>query len=258
MIVTGKAEYDSIKSALADLGGDVRGLQRRPKRLIAKACRKKALEKVNSCPPAALPTGCRIEHSDFRQLSIREGSVNVILTDVVWSQVAERDWADLAALAKRWLKDDGMFCSIIGTHSLPALCRALDSQLHCQWTMGIYFREGYRSWSSGVIERWRPVVIYSKKPKASRIEGLMDTVIETGSSEKEYHDWQQPIEVCLTLAERLTRPGDLVVDPHLGTGTNAVACSLLGNRRFVGCDIDERQVKTARYRVAHEGRRNSA
>jgi DNA methylase len=48
-------------------------------------------------------------------------------------------------------------------------------------------------------------------------------------------------------ALKASEPGDLVVDPFLGSGTTA-ACKQLG-RRFTGCDIDPAAVATARERV---------
>ena len=56
------------------------------------------------------------------------------------------------------------------------------------------------------------------------------------------------------LIEWFTDDGDLIVDPFLGTGTNAVATSLVGGgRTFVGSDLRDEMVKTANYRVQTEG-----
>src|SRR5690606_24910533 len=92
VIVRSKGEYETLKPVLAEIGHELQGLQRRPKRLHAIARRKKALEEVNAAAATVLPTTCRIEHCDFRQLSLAENSVDVILTDVVWSPVSEQDW----------------------------------------------------------------------------------------------------------------------------------------------------------------------
>jgi DNA modification methylase len=51
------------------------------------------------------------------------------------------------------------------------------------------------------------------------------------------------------LIERLTNPGDLVVDPFLGGGTTAIVCRELG-RRFVGCDIDPLAIDKTLRRLA--------
>ena len=46
----------------------------------------------------------------------------------------------------------------------------------------------------------------------------------------------------------LSNPGDLVVDPFLGTGTTAVVCQSLG-RNFIGFDLDADAVKLAKKRL---------
>jgi DNA modification methylase len=50
------------------------------------------------------------------------------------------------------------------------------------------------------------------------------------------------------LVERLTKPGQLICDPFMGGGTTAIVALAFG-RRFVGCDTDEKHVKTARQRI---------
>jgi DNA modification methylase len=49
--------------------------------------------------------------------------------------------------------------------------------------------------------------------------------------------------------EASTRPGDLVLDPFVGSGTTAAVCKKLG-RRCLGIDIDEGYVEIARDRLA--------
>ena len=45
-----------------------------------------------------------------------------------------------------------------------------------------------------------------------------------------------------------SRPGDIVFDPFIGSGTTAVAAKRLG-RRFLGCDIKPEYVKIAEERL---------
>jgi tRNA G10 N-methylase Trm11 len=42
-----------------------------------------------------------------------------------------------------------------------------------------------------------------------------------------------------------------IVDPQVGTGTSAIAAAQLGFT-FLGSDIDPKQIKTARHRLATE------
>ena len=54
--------------------------------------------------------------------------------------------------------------------------------------------------------------------------------------------------VPIGIIERLTKPGDLVVDPFGGSFTNAAACKKLG-RRFIGCDIEKHWAITGQQRI---------
>ena len=47
---------------------------------------------------------------------------------------------------------------------------------------------------------------------------------------------------------QVSEPGELILDPFLGSGTTAVAAVLEG-RRFLGCDIDPGCVETTRRRL---------
>ncbi|MEO5921979.1 MAG: site-specific DNA-methyltransferase [Pseudolysinimonas sp.] len=59
-----------------------------------------------------------------------------------------------------------------------------------------------------------------------------------------------------SLAERCIRiasqPGDLVLDPFVGSGTTALAAARLG-RRFVGCELNPEYVELARRRLVTAG-----
>ncbi|MBC6436549.1 MAG: site-specific DNA-methyltransferase [Rhodobacteraceae bacterium] len=66
---------------------------------------------------------------------------------------------------------------------------------------------------------------------------------------KREHPTQKPIDLFSNLVAKHSNPGDLVIDPFLGSGTTAVA-ALEQNRRFKGCDINPDYVAVARRRVA--------
>lgn len=66
-------------------------------------------------------------------------------------------------------------------------------------------------------------------------------------------DLKNPYEKPVSLIERLIRvssnPGDIILDPFIGSGTTAVAARNLG-RHFIGCDISPEYVAIARDRLA--------
>ena len=52
------------------------------------------------------------------------------------------------------------------------------------------------------------------------------------------HPTPKPVELVRRCIQASSNPGDLILDPFLGSATTAVACVLTG-RRFIGCEIDE-------------------
>lgn len=72
--------------------------------------------------------------------------------------------------------------------------------------------------------------------------------LKGASKEKEGHPSQKPVSLILNLMRASTQPGDLVVDPFLGSGTTAVAAKQLG-RRCVGIELDASYVAIAQNRL---------
>jgi DNA modification methylase len=69
-----------------------------------------------------------------------------------------------------------------------------------------------------------------------------------GPEERPLHPWQQALEPVRHWIRQVSEPGELVVDPFVGSGTTAVAAVLEG-RRFIGCEIDPGCVETTRRRL---------
>lgn len=249
LVVKSGKEFENLKPSIQEVADDLHGLVRRPMKLHSMANRKRKLQEVTEV--SALPPSVDLRCCDFRDLEIEEGSADLVLTDVVWSAECTKDWVDLARLATRWLKPESLFVTIIGQAGMYNFVDAVRDHLKPRWTVAIKFKEARRSRTNGIIERWRPALVMGRTGNEPL---YCCDLIEMPSFEKDYHDWQQSLDVAKEIIRRLSRPGATIVDPHLGTGTNAVAVSLAGEgRRFIGCDIDENQVKTAKYRVATEG-----
>jgi site-specific DNA-methyltransferase (adenine-specific) len=65
------------------------------------------------------------------------------------------------------------------------------------------------------------------------------------------HPTQKPVALMRWIVDRYTEPGDLVLDPYMGSGPVARACKDTG-RRYIGIEIEERYCQTAVKRLAQE------
>jgi len=72
--------------------------------------------------------------------------------------------------------------------------------------------------------------------------------VQNNHPERTVHPCQFPIALIERLVLALTNPGDLVVDPFIGSGTTAIA-SLLHNRRCAGSDKVKKYVDIAKERI---------
>lgn len=69
------------------------------------------------------------------------------------------------------------------------------------------------------------------------------------SRERVDHPAQTPLELVRRVVRAASNPGDLVMDPFMGSGTTAVACALEG-RRFIGFEVDRGYCELAASRIA--------
>ena len=63
------------------------------------------------------------------------------------------------------------------------------------------------------------------------------------------HPTQKPVPLYRWLLKNYAKPGDKILDTHLGSGSIAIACDLEGFD-LVGCEIDADYIKAARHRLA--------
>lgn len=73
--------------------------------------------------------------------------------------------------------------------------------------------------------------------------------LKGASKEKCGHPSQKPIELISKLIECASDPGDVVLDPFLGSGTTAVVAESLG-RNWVGIELNEEYIELTRQRLA--------
>lgn len=73
-------------------------------------------------------------------------------------------------------------------------------------------------------------------------------VFPKGEGVAAVHETQKPLRLMTQLINLFTMPGELVLDPFMGSATTGVAC-LRAGRRFIGIEKDERYFEVALKRM---------
>ena len=82
---------------------------------------------------------------------------------------------------------------------------------------------------------------------------VLGDVLEWQYSGNTRHPTEKPLLTMMLLVDAFSHPGEIVLDPFVGSGTTAVAAKQLG-RRYIGIDIEPVYAAQAQERVRGEGR----
>ena len=217
--------------------------------------KRREIQEAQADADGDLPSTIQIRHGDFREVlaTLPPESVDAIITDPPYLLEYIPLFEPLAEHAARLLKPHGVLVVMVAHLHLPDYINALDKHLKYRWVCA-YIMDGPKA--SVAVSRvgaaWKPLLVYVRRD-ARDLRFIPSDVFYGANKtedglEKRYHHWQQSLDGFTEIVQRFTEPGDLVVDPFLGSGTTALACLQLG-RRFVGCDLDAGAVAIARRRV---------
>jgi len=222
---------------------------------VREATRELARREFLQCDSAGeLPSGIEIRHGDFREvLGDLRGQVDAIITDPPYPAEYVPLFGDLARIAAELLKPSGVLVVMAAHLYLYEYMTLLNQHLRYRWICVYHMGDTKARVSAAKIAAsWKPLLVYVRHD-AENLRFVCSDYFSAAHNtadgvQKELHHWQQSLDGFTEIVQRFTEPGDLVVDPFLGSGTTALACLQLG-RRFIGCDIDAGAVAIARRRV---------
>jgi len=84
-----------------------------------------------------------------------------------------------------------------------------------------------------------------------RVSYFESAHVNTTAREGKLHPTQKPSSLMRWIVDRYTEPGDLVLDPYMGSGPVAQACHELG-RRYVGIELVEEYCAVAVKRLSQQ------
>jgi hypothetical protein len=206
------------------------------------------LEMAAAAPPEK--PGGPIRTGDFRDLlaDVADESVALILSDPPYDRESLPLYADLAREAKRVLVPGGSLITYCGNYAVGKVISAVEQHLLYWWQLALVHGGGsQRLPGKWVMVEWKPLLWFVKGGRRDS-EYVADMVRSTPPTKVE-HDWMQSEVEASYYIERLTSPGELVLDPMCGSGTTCLAALRLG-RRALGIEMDHARAAVARSRLA--------
>ena len=95
---------------------------------------------------------------------------------------------------------------------------------------------------------WEAVAILHAVNGRMRWNGGGHAAVWTHCKVNSDHPTGKPLPLLFEFIHLFTDPGDLVLDPFMGSGTTGVACAMLG-RRFIGIELSEEYAAIAARRI---------
>jgi DNA methylase len=177
---------------------------------------------------------CRL--GDFCKVLADLRGIDAIITDPPYEKKFLPRLRDLAILADRILKLDGVMAVLCGKQYLPEVYSQLAGSRPYRWT-ACYFAPGASNvnFDRNVVSQWKPLLIYGGCQK--RFHDVFRSNLADAQVGQHRHKWGQDMEAFKSIIEGMTEPGDLIVDPFAGGGTTLLAAKSTG-RNAIGAEID--------------------
>jgi hypothetical protein len=183
----------------------------------------------------------KIAIADIAAADLASGSVDAVIADPPYEEVALPLWGELGRFAMRVLRPSGWCLAMTGgLYTRAILSHLAGAGLIEHDLIYVHFTDHHAR--HGPTRRYfaiRPVVVFQKPPAKPPPGEWTPNLITApnGGQDTSLHPMQQSQAVFEKLVEYVTRPGDLVVDPVAGSGTTLRAALAVSCRQR-GSDID--------------------
>jgi site-specific DNA-methyltransferase (adenine-specific) len=227
------------------------GEVKKVKDAVKKIKKDEMLEYSKSINDNDITNDFRLIVKDIKELSseLEADSVDLIITDPPYPKEYLYLYEELAKLAKYVLKDGGSMFVMCGQSYIPEIIEKIKPYMDYFWLFA-YTTPGGQSaqiWNRKVNTFWKPILQFVKgKYNGEWVGDVIKS--DVNDNDKEFHDWGQSESGMSDLIKRVSKQGDLILDPFLGGGTTGVV-SIAMNRRFIGADISQEAINIAKARL---------
>lgn len=134
-------------------------------------------------------------------------------------------------------------------------CGKLNCAVYPRWDdMGAFYQPSSRTVTAWGFGTFQPILLYGKPHWAGK--GLWPCTFrltESGLTGDIDHPCPKPLHAWKWLLGYASGPGELVLDPFMGSGTTGVACVKMG-RKFIGIEIEPKyfDIACGRIEEAHD------
>jgi site-specific DNA-methyltransferase (adenine-specific) len=188
---------------------------------------------------------CTIFHGDCREILPQLEPVDLVLTDPPYG-VGKAEWD---GSFPGWIVDEALrvaprLCIMPGLWALPLCVAALGSRY--RWMIAGYNKNGMTHGAIG-FNNWIPAIVAGNVPHGG--QDAFSFVV--GQDDKTAHPSPKPMPFVRFLVTRLSREGETILDPFMGSGTTLRAAKDLG-RKAIGIEIEEKYCEIAVKRLRQE------
>lgn len=184
---------------------------------------------------------------DIADIELDRASIDMIFTDPPYDKGSLPLFESLGRLAAHALKPGAYLMTYTGHMFMPDAIKILETHLEWVWCCGVFEPDSnHQIFKNHIYQAWRPVLCFKKSGDTETCEWQPDMVY--GTRDKSLHDWQQQMEPALKWIGAYTLPGQVVLDPFVGSGTTIAACRQL-DRHYLAFDKDPDAIRTARERL---------
>jgi len=154
-------------------------------------------------------------------------------------------------LGARVLKPGGSLITYVGHYAIGKVFDQMEDYLRFWWLLSVKHSGGAaRLIGKNVFVEWKPMLWFVKDHRRDDTEWVAD-LVESDIPTKDEHEWQQGYKEAEYYIEKLTLPGEIVLDPFAGSGTTLIGAYRLG-RKSLGVEKDDRRADIARVHIQTE------
>lgn len=145
-----------------------------------------------------------------------------------------------------WLiKKAPIVCVTPGISSVQSFFQK-DTNMPYSWSMAIWIKNGMTRGNLG-FGNWIYAAIFANDSIYRNAQDFMAVTIKTSTTGVTSHKGRKPLDMMINLIELFTEPGDIIIDPFMGSGTTLIAAEQTG-RQCIGGEINQEFCKEIIYR----------